>query len=82
MFSTLFKDITGSKPNHGADFEAIDGKAMLEELTKKFAVSNFPTETEVPANVTVEKDNVDLDIGKPCYSVCVKFLDFVHVKLF
>ncbi|XP_021867534.2 uncharacterized protein [Spinacia oleracea] len=62
MFSTLFKDITGSKPNHGADFEAIDGKAMLEELTKKFAVSNFPTETEVPANVTVEKDNVDLDI--------------------
>lgn len=68
MFGTLFKDVTGSKTNHGADAEATDGKVIFEELSKNFAVSNFPTQAEGSANVALENENVDLDIGKPCYS--------------
>lgn len=62
MFGTLFKDVTGSKTNHGVDTEATDGKAIFEELSKNFAVTNFPTQVDGSADVTVEKDDVDLDI--------------------
>ncbi|XP_021722917.1 uncharacterized protein LOC110690403 isoform X2 [Chenopodium quinoa] len=62
MFGTIFKDVAGSKTNHGADTEVTDGKAISEDLSKNFAVSNFPTQEETSANVTVEKDNDDLDI--------------------
>lgn len=62
VFGTLFKDVTGSKTNHGADAEATDGKAIFEELSKNFAVSNFPTQAEGSANVALENENVDLDI--------------------
>lgn len=71
MFGTLFKDVTGSKTNHGSDTEAIDGKASFEELSKNFAVFNFPTQMEGSANSALENEILDMDIGKPCYSWCV-----------
>ncbi|XP_057530674.1 uncharacterized protein LOC130809064 isoform X2 [Amaranthus tricolor] len=62
MFGTLFKDVSGSKMNHGADPEAVDGRTISEELTKHFAVSNFPTQSQGFVNTTVEDENNDLDI--------------------
>ena len=76
MFGTLFKDVSGSKMNHGADPEAVDGRTISEELTKHFAVSNFPTQSQGFVNTTVEDENNDLDIGKPLFRSYVNLCMF------
>ncbi|KAA8547593.1 hypothetical protein F0562_004022 [Nyssa sinensis] len=62
IFSSVIKDIKGSKAKHGPDTEAEDPREIVEELDMIFSVDNFPSHTENRENVATEEDDVDLDI--------------------
>lgn len=63
MFSSVIKDIKGSKakPDHITDAE--DVRRGIEELSTIFSVANFPLEPDCQENYTMDEDEVELDIG-------------------
>ena len=67
IFGSVFKDVTGSKTNQGADIIAEDVKAGFGELFTIFSVSNFPADAENTDNAALENDD-QLDIGKRSHS--------------
>ncbi|KAJ8427822.1 hypothetical protein Cgig2_001633 [Carnegiea gigantea] len=62
IFGSVFKDVTGSKTNQGADIIAEDVKAGFGELFTIFSVSNFPADAENTDNAPLENDDqLDID---------------------
>lgn len=62
IFGSVFKDVTGSKTNQGADIIAEDVKAGFGELFTIFSVSNFPADAENTDNAALENDDqLDID---------------------
>ncbi|KAM7519969.1 hypothetical protein LguiB_018931 [Lonicera macranthoides] len=62
LFSSVIKDIKGSKakPDHITDAE--DVRRGIEELSTIFSVANFPLEPDCQENYTMDEDEVELDI--------------------
>uniref|UniRef100_A0A5B7B5H0 Lethal giant larvae (Lgl)-like C-terminal domain-containing protein n=2 Tax=Davidia involucrata TaxID=16924 RepID=A0A5B7B5H0_DAVIN len=62
IFSSVIKDIKGSKAKHGPDTEAEDARESVEELYMIFSVDNFPSHAENRENLAMDEDEIDLDI--------------------
>ena len=57
--------MTGSKAKHVPEEEAESTTESIEELSTIFSVENFPTNVESRATVSLDENEVDLDIGMP-----------------
>ena len=57
--------MTGSKAKHVPEEEAEGARESFEDLATIFSVDNFPSNAESRANLAVDEDEVDLDIGIP-----------------
>ncbi|GFZ09459.1 transducin/WD40 repeat-like superfamily protein [Actinidia rufa] len=62
IFSSVIKDMTGSKAKHVPEEEAEGARESFEDLATIFSVDNFPSNAESRANLAVDEDEVDLDI--------------------
>ncbi|XP_012065395.1 uncharacterized protein LOC105628567 [Jatropha curcas] len=62
MFSSVIKDIKGSKPKQVSEVETEDTKESIEELAIIFSTANFASETENSNNMAMDTDGIDLDI--------------------
>lgn len=68
IFSSVIKDITGSKAKHVPDVETEVTRASIEDLEIIFSTANFLSDTGDGDNLAVdeEEDEIDIDIGKIC----------------
>ncbi|KAK2966840.1 hypothetical protein RJ640_027799 [Escallonia rubra] len=62
MFSSVIKDIKGSKAYPGPYTEAEDARESFEELSTIFAVANFPLDEESGEDFTIATNEAELDI--------------------
>ncbi|XP_059438419.1 uncharacterized protein LOC132171187 [Corylus avellana] len=62
IFSSVIKDITGSKAKHVPHVEIEDARESIEELHTIFSTANFPSETENRDNLVTDEEEIDLDI--------------------
>ncbi|KAF3440877.1 hypothetical protein FNV43_RR19163 [Rhamnella rubrinervis] len=65
LFSSVIKDITGSKAKPVPNMEKENARESIEELSTIFSTANFPLDTEDKDNVTInnqDEDEVELDI--------------------
>ncbi|CAK9156297.1 unnamed protein product [Ilex paraguariensis] len=62
LFSSVIKDLKGSKAKYDPDTEAEDARESIEELSTIFSVANFPLYVERRENLSTDEDNVELDI--------------------
>ncbi|KAK3023413.1 hypothetical protein RJ639_042801, partial [Escallonia herrerae] len=62
MFSSVIKDMKGSKAYPGPHTEAEDARESFEELSTIFAVANFPLDEESGEDFTIATDEAELDI--------------------
>ncbi|KAE8010739.1 hypothetical protein FH972_007078 [Carpinus fangiana] len=62
IFSSVIKDITGSKAKHVPHVEIEDARESIEELHTIFSTANFPSDTENRDNLVTDEDEIDLDI--------------------
>lgn len=63
IFSTVIKDLKGTKAKTEINVEVEDERASIEELSTIFSTDNFPSEEEREENFTTNQDDLDLDIG-------------------
>jgi hypothetical protein len=63
IFSSVIKDITGSKAKHVPQVEIEDARESIEELHTIFSTANFPSDAENRDNLVTDEDEIDLDIG-------------------
>ncbi|XP_027348737.1 uncharacterized protein LOC113860236 [Abrus precatorius] len=62
IFSSVIKDFTGSKEKHVPIMETEDSKERIQELSLIFTYENFPCDTDSNSNLTVDEDEVELNI--------------------
>ncbi|XP_048230318.1 uncharacterized protein LOC8281313 isoform X2 [Ricinus communis] len=62
IFSSMMKDIKGSKPKQVSELETEDTRESIEELPAIFATANFACDVEDSNNMAVDTDGIDLDI--------------------
>ncbi|KAK9285876.1 hypothetical protein L1049_025077 [Liquidambar formosana] len=62
IFSSVIKDLKGSKAKHVPDTEAEDVKESIEELSMIFSIANFPSEAENRDDLTADEEEVELNI--------------------
>ncbi|KAL6959822.1 hypothetical protein U1Q18_039974 [Sarracenia purpurea var. burkii] len=62
IFSSVIKDMTGSKAKHVAEEEAEGARESIEELSTIFSVDNFPSNAESRSNLAMDGNEFDLDI--------------------
>ena len=64
IFSSVIKDITGSKsktvPDH---METEDARESFKELETIFSTTNVPSHAQHTDNMAVDEEEVELDIG-------------------
>lgn len=63
MFSSVIKDIVGSKAKNVPEMETEDTKESIEELSTIFSTANFPFDAENTENQAMDEDGDQLDIG-------------------
>lgn len=66
IFSSVIKDITGSKAKHVPEVETAVTRASIEDLEIIFSTANFLSDTGDGDNLAVDEDEIDIDIGKIC----------------
>lgn len=64
LFSSVIKDITGSKAKHVPNVEAEVIRESIEELDVVFSNANFPSDAEDRDNLTMDEDEIDIGISK------------------
>ncbi|XP_057994797.1 uncharacterized protein LOC110660741 isoform X3 [Hevea brasiliensis] len=64
IFSSVIKDIKGSKPKQVSEVETEDTKESIEELSMIFSTANFACNAENSNSIVIDTDRNDLDIGK------------------
>lgn len=64
IFSSVIKDFTGSKEKQVPLIETEDSKESIQELGVIFSNENFPSDADNNDNQTVDKDELELNIGK------------------
>lgn len=62
MFSSVIKDIVGSKAKNVPAMETEDTKESIEELSTIFSTANFPFDAENTENQAMDEDDDQLDI--------------------
>lgn len=79
LFSSVIKDITGSKAKPVPEIEKEDVRDSIEELSTIFSTANFPLYTEDKDNMTInnqDEDEVELDIGIS-KDMCIPYLSLL-----
>lgn len=64
IFSSVIKDITGSKAKHVPDVETEVTRASIEDLEIIFSTANFLSDTGDRDDLAMDEDEIDIDIGK------------------
>ncbi|XP_047178116.1 uncharacterized protein LOC124845114 [Vigna umbellata] len=62
IFSSVIKDFTGSKEKHAPILETEDSKESIQKLSAIFSTENFPCDADNNDNLTVDEDNLELNI--------------------
>ncbi|KAJ9146863.1 hypothetical protein P3X46_029081 [Hevea brasiliensis] len=62
IFSSVIKDIKGSKPKQVSEVETEDTKESIEELSMIFSTANFACNAENSNSIVIDTDRNDLDI--------------------
>ncbi|KAG7968884.1 hypothetical protein I3843_07G002700 [Carya illinoinensis] len=62
IFSSVIKDITGSKAKHVPEVETAVTRASIEDLEIIFSTANFLSDTGDGDNLAVDVDEIDIDI--------------------
>ncbi|XP_061351439.1 uncharacterized protein LOC133296460 [Gastrolobium bilobum] len=62
IFSSVIKDITGSKEKHVPLMETEDSKEIIQELSVLFSNENFPCDADNNDNLNVDEDELELNI--------------------
>ncbi|XP_019446907.1 PREDICTED: uncharacterized protein LOC109350194 isoform X1 [Lupinus angustifolius] len=62
IFSSIIKDITGSKEKHVPVMESEDSKESIQELSLIFSNENFPCDADSNENLIVDEEEVELNI--------------------
>nr|POE59657.1 isoform 2 of syntaxin-binding protein 5 [Quercus suber] len=62
IFSSVIKDLTGSKAKPLPEVETEDATESIKELYTIFLTANFPSDTENRDNLVKDEDDIDLDI--------------------
>ncbi|KAI4327839.1 hypothetical protein L6164_020257 [Bauhinia variegata] len=62
IFSSVIKDITGNKEKHVPIVETEDSNESIQELSAIFSNANFPCEAENTDKLTVDEDELELNI--------------------
>ncbi|KAG2695171.1 hypothetical protein I3760_07G002500 [Carya illinoinensis] len=62
IFSSVIKDITGSKAKHVPEVETAVTRASIEDLEIIFSAANFLSDTGDGDNLAVDEDEIDIDI--------------------
>lgn len=84
LFSSVIKDITGSKAKPVPEMEKEDARDSIEELSTIFSTANFPLYTEYKDNMTInnqDEDEVELDIGISS-DMCIPYLSLLFDMLY
>lgn len=63
IFSSVIKDFTGSKEKHAPILETEDSKESIQKLSAIFSTENFPCDADNNDNLTVDEDELELNIG-------------------
>ena len=63
MFSSVLKDIVGSKGKNVPEMENEDTKESFEELSTIFSTANFQLNAENTDNLAMGEDDDELNIG-------------------
>ena len=64
IFSSVIKDFAGSKEKHAPILETEDTTESIQELSAIFSNENFPCDADNNDNLTVDEDEIELNIGK------------------
>ena len=70
IFSSVIKDITGSKAKPLPEVETEDLRESIKELHTIFSTANFPSDTE-----NRDEDDIHLDIGMNFVFITFYLLD-------
>ncbi|XP_050228000.1 uncharacterized protein LOC126677432 isoform X2 [Mercurialis annua] len=62
IFSSVMKDLKGSKPKQVSEVEIEDTRESFEELPVIFATANFACDNEDSNHMAADADGIDLDI--------------------
>lgn len=63
IFSSVIKDIVGSKPKNVPEIETADPRESIEELSAIFSTANFRVDAENTNHQAVDDDDLQLDLG-------------------
>lgn len=77
MFSSVIKDIVGSKAKNVPEMETEDTKESIEELSTIFSTANFPFDAENTENKAMDEDDDQLDIG-----ICLYDCDGENITIY
>ncbi|CAN6541397.1 unnamed protein product [Malus baccata var. baccata] len=62
IFSSVIKDIVGSKPKNVPEIETADTRESIEELSAIFSTANFRVDAENTNHQAVDDDDLQLDL--------------------
>ncbi|XP_073219915.1 uncharacterized protein [Cicer arietinum] len=62
IFSSVIKDFSGSKEKHVPPMETEDSRESIQELSVIFSNENFPCDVDNNDNLTIDEDEVELNI--------------------
>ncbi|WVZ07096.1 hypothetical protein V8G54_020442, partial [Vigna mungo] len=62
VYLAVIKDFTGSKEKHAPILETEDSKESIQKLSAIFSTENFPCDADNNDNLTVDEDNLELNI--------------------
>lgn len=70
IFSSVIKDFTGGKDKHVPLMVTEDSKETIQELSVIFSDENFPCDVDNKDNLTVDEDELELNIGMKVPNKC------------